>query len=392
MNKIGLHRPFTKIIFSALCYLLTSFYSFSQPASVNFKSGSATSFVELYGNDKKGQIGKINRPFASIDAALAALPADGGIVYIGLGDFNAPSRDKLKSNVSLIGRKKPVPNWEIGISGASRQVTTTNPTRLTGGTVLKGTLDCSLLDNITIQDLGVDAGLDWCKVRNNGDAMEGLIFAQKYNLKGGLSGSDGIHELQEISPPKFGITVTRVAALCRDAEARVHAMLFENLYAPKINDVSTYFGTHGLVMKTIGGQLNNLDGHGHASNGLIIKSNDYAHSRSVNVANVYITSINTNDGGGIRLQGENQGLEFVTITNFSIEHTAYGIINSGKVAGATLSNGTIFGTKGQGISFDHELSNSVVSNIILRQSGDCDFKLKTDKAGTSNALQNIQCY
>ncbi len=322
-------------------------------------------YVELNGNDRNGKPGNINRPFASIDAALDALPK-GGIVYIGIGDFASPSRAKLKSNVSLIGRKKPVPDWELNIPADHAQPKTTTPTRLTGGTVLKGTLDCSLLDNIAIRDLGVDVGSEWCNNANKGNAAEGLMFAQKYDMKGGLSGIDGIHELQQNSPPRYGILVENVSALCKNAGALVHAMLFENLYAPKISNVSTYFGCHGVVLKTIGGQLINMDAHGHGANGLIVKSNDYANSRSVNITNIFITSIEPYDGGGIRILGENNILRFVSISNFIVEHTSFGIANSGKVDGVVISNGIITGTPGKGISFNDEVSNSELSNIIQK--------------------------
>ncbi|CAL1518455.1 hypothetical protein MMC2321_02198 [Chitinophaga sp. MM2321] len=330
---------------------------------------AVTVYVSKDGNDKTAVAGSNSKPFLTLTAALAAIPAAGGCILIGPGEFASPEHADLKSHLMIAGAGKPVPDWNREYDRKTGKLRFTPPQKLVGGTVLKGTLDCSLLENIIVKDLGVDAGATWCKEYNNGAPAEALIFAQRYNLKGGLSGADGIHELQVLSPPRQGIVVENVAALCRDARAPVHAMLFENLYCPQISNVSTYFGVHGVVLKTQGGLLTNLDAHGHFSNGLILKSNDYAFGNGISVSNVYITSIMPGDGGGIRLVADIDTLKHITVSNFVVEDARFGITNNGDVDGAIIANGHLLNCSDFSISVDSHLSHSIFSNIIERRSG-----------------------
>ena len=47
-------------------------------------------YVDVNGNNTTGVLGNIRKAFLTIDAALDALPASGGIIKIGLGSFNSP--------------------------------------------------------------------------------------------------------------------------------------------------------------------------------------------------------------------------------------------------------------------------------------------------------------
>ncbi|HTN08807.1 hypothetical protein [Agriterribacter sp.] len=340
------------------------------PARVNIHEPvPAIAYVSKSGNDQTARPGNSGKPFFTVTAALAAIPAGGGTIVIGPGEFDSPKHGSMKSHIVLMGSGKPEPDWNTEYDKETGKLRFTVPQKLIGGTVLKGTLDCSLLDHIVIKDLGVDVGALWCKERNNGDVAEGLFFAQKYNLKGGLSAPDKIHELQVLSPPRKGIVVENVSALCRDAKALVHAMLFENLYCPQISNISTYFGVHGVVLKTQGGQLNNMLAHGHFSNGLIVKSNDYAFGGATSISNVYVTSIEPGDGGGIRLVGERETLKNITITNFVVERARFGITNNGDADGAILSNGHLLDCADYSIAVNAHLTHSIFSNIIARRQG-----------------------
>jgi hypothetical protein len=348
-------------------------------------------YVESNGNNTTAQIGNNKKAFLTIDAALDALPSTGGIVKIGIGSFLSPVKAKIKSNVAFIGSGKPITNSIITYTSVGVKPTITSPTKLVGGTILLGIFDGSLKDGIQLHDLGVDSGLDYCNAYAAGVAQEAVFFGQLYNLAGGLPSQDGLHQLQSNSPPRTGIVISNVSALCKGATDPVHAMLVENTINAKVSNVSTYYGTHGLVIKSIGCTVNGLDAHGHASNGLIFKANDYAYGQGNSVSNFYITSIGTNDGGGVNYVSENSTTcLFNNLSNGTIEYTTYGIANTGIVQGNNISNVDIYKTQGIGIDLDINFLYSNLSNIEQRQ-GTTGFKTYQDFTSTRPDINLVNC-
>jgi len=354
-------------------------------------NGIATVYVETNGNDATAEVGNSRKTYLTIDAALDDLPADGGVIKIGVGSFLSPTPSKIKSGVKFLGSGKPVTNSTITYTGSATKPTITSPTKLVGGTILLGKVEVVQKDNIEFHNLGVDSGLDYCNTYKAGVAQEGLIFAQEYNPLGGLPSADGFHQLQSNSPPRVGIVVNNVSSLCKTASSPVHAMLIENTLNAKISNVSTYYGTHGLVIKSIGCEVNGLDAHGHTSNGLIFKSNDYAYGVKNSATNIYITSIVGYDGGGINFVTEQPAFvnSFTTLSNFNIEFTTYGIKNSGETEGNAISNGIIFTTTGNGIDVNSLFINSSFSNIDQRSSSTGFLVNQNNALGVGIRLSNI---
>lgn len=348
-------------------------------------------YVDANGNDITAEIGRINKAYLTIDAALEAIGEGGGIIKIGLGYFNSPSSDKIKPNTYFVGSGKPNTNSTITYSNFGIQPIISNPTKLVGGTVLKGKFDGSLKNNIGVFNLGIDVGLEWCNTYNGGDAEEGLFFAQFFDLSGGLPSQDGLHELQSNSPPTLNISVDKVTVLCKDATSLVHAVLIENTKNAQISNISTYFGIHGLVIKSLGANVCNFDGHGHSENALIIKSNDYAYGQSNNISNIYISSIEGFDSGGIRLVGENGiRLSFLNLSNVNIEYTKYGITNEGDVEGVNINNINIFKTQGRGINLNPLFINSIISNVDQRSGTDGIYIDQSSSVETVLTLSNVK--
>lgn len=311
----------------------------------------STVFVETDGNDSSGAMGKPNKPFLTINAAINALPLTGGVVKIGFGDFNSPT--VFKDNISFIGSGKPVPNWVLTNNTIESVVKTTYtaPTKLTGGTVLKGVFSCLLHNNVSIEDLGVDTGSEWCAAFNSGNAANALTIAGNPSA------------LQTASAQNFGVTVRNVSAICKSASSAVHAMLFESLYDFHGENLSTYFGLNGIALKGIGGDIKGVDCHGHQSGGLILKANDYAYGIGINATNVYVTSIGTFDGGGIKLVGESSTLLYTKVTNFTVEDTIYGVYGEGSIDGLILQGGSIYNTQGNGIDLPAGCINFKLTEI-----------------------------
>ena len=397
-NSVGLGNvdntsDLNKIISTATQTALDDLQLNKEDKGVN---SSKIAYVESVGNDTTAELGNFRKPFLTINAALDALPSTGGIIRIGIGTFLSPLTSKVKSNCKFFGSGKPNTDSTITIISQMVQPLITSPTKLLGGTILLGTFDGSLKDNIEIHDLGVDCGLDYCNTYKAGVAQEGVFFAQLYNPLGGFPSSDGQHQLQTLSPPRKGVVINNVSALCMSSTALVHAMLVENTIDAKISNVSTYFGVFGLVIKSIGATAVNYDGHGHGWGGVVIKSNDYAYGFYNNISNVLLTSILPKDGAGFWLWAEEGiGTGLTNISNVIIKHVQYGFKNTGVnlCEGFNIDNVSIYDTSLYGIDFNANFVNSNLSNIDQRTSAGYGVKIVQNYSidDTKLSLVNISC-
>lgn len=308
-------------------------------------------YVESNGNDSTAQIGNSRKAFLTIDAALDALPSTGGVIKIGLGDFDSPTLAKIKNGTFFIGSGKPKTNSVTTYTDQITQPTVTAPTMLVNGTVLKGTFDFSNKNSIVVKDLGVDCGSAWVTA-HGGTALNALITGQVGSVP------------NNVGPPQKGIVVDNVSALCAAPASAVHAILIENTVNARVSNISTYYGTHGFVIKSRGINAFNIDCHGHSGEGMIVKADTYAYCSNVNVDNVYITSIGTFDGGGLMVDGGSGVLSNVNITNVNIEHTTYGITDTAtSIQDISISNVSIYKTYGNGVYFNPLSKNIILNNI-----------------------------
>jgi hypothetical protein len=313
-----------------------------------------TAYVDTLGNNTTAKIGRTDKPYATITAAIDALGSS-GIIQIGVGRFASPDSSKIKSNYWFKGSGKPVPNWTINVNR-----TKTAPTRLINGTVLYGVFDASREKNISVSDLGIDVGSSWATTFNAGVAKDALLFAAT--------------DFMVSKPPLPGIVVKNVSTLGKDATSSFHAALFENLYYPIVNNLSTYYLAAGIVIKTTGGTYTDLQAFGHTTAGLYIKANDAIVCRDLVISNVTVSDINNYDNGGILFTAE-ANIFNVQLTNFSVRNvTGVGLRlfdNGAVIDNALIANGTIDSVKyaggstlGHGVLGTFNYSN--LSNIVIR--------------------------
>jgi hypothetical protein len=350
-------------------------------------------WVDASGNDTTGQEGSSTQRFLTIAAALKALGAAGGVVHLGLGEFDAPPASAIVSNTSFRGSGKPGFDTYLVISPSNELYFSAPPTKLVGGTVRHGTFDCSLEDNIKVSDLGVDVGSAWCAAHNNGNPTEGLLFAQAYNLGGGVNSYDGVHTDQPNSRQRTGAVVHNVTCLCKEAFAPVHAALFENLVAPLITNVTTVFGVHGIILKTAGGLASNLQAFGHGLNGLILKTNSYAYQQHTQVSNVLIGTVVKGEGGGIRFTdgdaSANSVVYDLNLSHFKVVGTSFGVVNEGpSFDGLTMHDGTVSFCTGEGINLSN-LVNSDIHHVTARGCGGMGITLHSAGFSTATALKSL---
>ena len=317
-----------------------------------------TAYVDVNGNDTTAILGNIRKPYLTIDAALIALPSTGGIIKIGVGTFSSPSLSNIRDNVSFIGSGKPMANLTVTYIDELTKPIITSPTALIGGTILNGKFDVSLKNNIKAKDLGVDVGKTWCDAFNSGNATDGFVSAQNISFP-----------TQPSSPQTRGLVIENISVLGYSATSLFHNTLVENAFAPQISNLSTYYNTYGLVLKTTGANVVNYDGHGHGGDAIIVKADTYAYSQNINLSNLYISSIGNYDCAGITLSGGTGNLQRVNISNANIEFTKTAIKSDGVVDEVNISNVNIKSTSERAIYLPSSVKNANLVNINQNGTG-----------------------
>lgn len=345
-------------------------------------------YVETTGSDATGRLNNPARPFATLNGALDALPSTGGKIKIGVGEFLAPDTAKIKSNIWFAGSGMPVFNDTTTVSGVLN-TTTTAVTKMLGGTIIHNMFLIPFnRNNVHVTDLGVDNGKEWCDSNNGGTPMECLLFAQKFGA--GLNSADGFHLLQTSSKPRTGVLVRNVSCLAYSATASVHCMIFENMTNPHVENVYTCYGFAGVVIKSMGGVYSGIHARGHSDAGIYLKSNDYSYCYGVVLDGFEISSVGTNDGGGLHLNANDAGspgMYLNVIANGSILGTKYGV----KSNGTLIDNMSIMNVSAaniQGHGFDLSIVYSLISNCSARTCGLDGFHISGSTAGNGPFISN----
>jgi hypothetical protein len=313
-------------------------------------SNTNTVYVDTLGSDATGLVNRPDKPFLTMNAAMAALPSTGGVVQVSVGTFASPDTGSFKSNMYIIGSGKPVPNTVLtytSYGSLTPNWTQTWPTRLVGGTIFQGTFYVPFrINNITLRDFGVDVGSDYV---GGGSAVDGLILPQYFNLAGGQPSADGFHKLQTGTNPRMNINIQDIFVLQKDSTSLVHSFVLENTYQPYVKNVSTIGGFAGQVFKVVGGTVTGSQAYGSGTYGIIIKSNDYSYGADFVLSDFQIGSIgNSFNGAGLFLDNNDPSapnLVNINISNGIISKTKFGIKSAAafetiKVINISPSNNT----------------------------------------------------
>ena len=315
----------------------------------------ATAYVETNGNDATAQIGNSRKAYLTIDAALDALPAGGGVIKIGVGSFSSPDQTKIKSNTAFIGSKEPVINSTVTISAPNTRPTISAPTALINGTILTGGFLALDKSNITVENLGIDVGKTWVDTFNGGVPVGVLVIASV-----------------TATAPIKNITVNNVTALGYSPATSQHCMLFENIIDSKFNNLTTYYNVHGVVVKGLSVNVDGINAYSHNNDALIIKSDIYAPTRDVSVNNVNISSLSGYEGAGIILEEGVNGsslLERVSLNNINLKYVKFGLKNVNKISNVNISNFNLYDSQLFGIKFDNNVDKINLSGINIIKTG-----------------------
>lgn len=312
---------------------------------------ASVAFVETVangGSDSTGLLGLYNRPFATINAALDALPATGGVIYLGIGDFDAPTDDidsgavdvnsKLKNNVTFIGTQMPWIDSTYTVNTYPAYPSISAPTKLQYGTVIKGGIHFVGRNRIRMRNLGIDVGSAFCTATGGSYASGGncLAFVD-------------VSSIVATQPPvavNYGLILENVVCLGQTASAAFHGITLGSVLECKIDTFYSFFNTWGMAIKTQGGIYKNIWAHGHTNGGMIIKSDTYAPCQLNEIDGFNIYKIGA-DGGGFSIEAGQQQIIRNTVRNGRIFAASHGVkllgtpaINSNRIESVRAMNCT----------------------------------------------------
>lgn len=229
---------------------------------------------------------------AAIEAAAASIGLLGGVLTIPAGVYHSPS-GFLFSRSNIIVRGEGMPRVSDDL------------TKLEGGTILRGTVLFDG-DNITVEDLGADHGIDYSDTHKAGAGGDGLVVHKV--------GLDAIRK---------NINVRNVIGLTRigdynDATAAFHAVLLEGLRYGSADNVVGVGGWFGVVLKVADFQVGKVMGRENDTASVYLKSNSYAPVDLVTIESAVASNYTARGFCGVLIQSSDAELQAVSVGSVAV--------------------------------------------------------------------------
>ncbi len=211
--------------------------------------------------------------YATLKAAIAALPSTGGTVVIPTGrwlagDWTYDTDYMSKPDVRLVGEKMPH--------------LSANADRLEGGAVIEGRFN-AFAHGFHATDVGFDMGKHVIDTRYSsaatttanhplGGTWDAFAFAQP-NSGTPLASRRGVH-------------LDNVIGLLKQPTTLGHAMLIEGIDGGTVGNATGVGGVHGVIIKSRNMRIGNLAGWSASSNCVIVKADTYAPTGHLSIGNI----------------------------------------------------------------------------------------------------------
>lgn len=269
-----------------------------------------TAYVRTTGNDGTGAVDDASHPYLTINAALGATGYGRAVIDIGAGTFGPITGDLVASTSKLFDY--------LVLRGAGQPTVKSDHTGLETGTIIQGPLVFDR-SNVELYDLGVDSGSAVCTALYGGTAQDALAFCANVGQVVG-------------KPARTGLIAKRITTICKAYDSAVHAFACENASGAVLEDITTCYGSHGVVLKAINTTAMRLTAIGHQANGLIVKANTYAPCHDVTISDVTIGVVTAGEGGGLYFHNETSGADLtdVSVDDVTITGTSYGVHFTGE--------------------------------------------------------------
>ena len=268
---------------------------------------------------------------AAFNAAIDKIGANGGgELKVPAGVYKITSKIyRTVSNITIIGDGMP---WYNGTN-----------TALVGGTVIQGTVHL-IGDNISVQSLGVDCGVNVCASINGNTPMDALVL------------------MDPTRAIRYNCTVRDVITLCKESTSACHNFLLEGLSDSRFENLHAKFGEWGVVLKTQKSTADGIYAYSCSQAGLAIKSDTGTFGSPCN--NTTVSNVVVNNDG------------YTSAANCILIYAATNDLYNCSLINFTTKNGLV-GLKLLGdtrVSYNNVLNNVTISNGIIDYSGTFGFE------------------
>ncbi len=224
---------------------------------------AGTNTAAVLGATYAKKVGVNIADYASLKAAIAALPSTGGTVYVPVGRYPAGNwtydTDYMsKANVRIVGEKKPRPS--------------ANCDRLEAGSIIYGRFN-AFADGFHVENIGFDNG------KYTVDTYFGAVDTHTGNhpLGGGWDAfAFAQPNMSTPLPNRRDCHFRHSIGLTRDSYSYGHAFLMEGVDVGSAGDITGIGGIHAVVVKSTNMKLGRLSGQAASNNNVIFKADTYA--------------------------------------------------------------------------------------------------------------------
>lgn len=285
-----------------------------------------------------------------ISNAVNALASNGGDIYL----QNANYRGGFDLLNPATGSANYLTKPNVHLHGTVRPSYATDFSALLSGTVIQDGMYVNA-NGFTAEHLGWDAG--------------SVVMAAYYPT---FSALDSIEITSAVANPTHlpnltGIQLNDVNCLGKNNSSADHCMLVENVDGAYIHNVQTVYHEHGLVLKGINSIVDQVLARGSISDGVIVKSDNYAPSSNDFLSNITISNLLTvGDTAGLELDAEESPEIAIFISNVDISNTSYGIeLLSNSTITSVFINGYGFSGNGESVACLETLGTQNSANIQI---------------------------
>lgn len=181
-----------------------------------------------------------------------------------------PANGELRLGVNPMIGKITVVRDNLSIIGNAMPFYSADGTKLENGSIIKGFFIIDG-DNLTLENFGVDSGVDACDELNAGNEMEGFVCHPTITSPVRLNRNNHLKN---------------IIGLAKSPESPVHACLIEGLEDSSTDNIHGRRGQFGIVYKVVRTQIGKSTGYENGFSGVYLKSNSYAPVIDVNMSHI----------------------------------------------------------------------------------------------------------
>lgn len=246
----------------------------------------------------------------TISNAVNALASTGGDIYL----QNANYRGGFDLLDPATGAANYMTKPNVHLHGTVRPAYASDYSALLSGTVIQDGMYVNA-NGFTAEHLGWDTGAN--------------VMAAYYPTFSALDSLEITSDLPN-NPNHFpyltGIRLEDVNCLGRTTSSGDHCLLVENVDGAYVHNVQTVYHTHGMVLKGINSVVDKVFSRGSISDGVIVKSDNYAPTSNDFISNVVIENLITaGDTGGFEIDAEDAPATGIYVSNLNVSSTTYGL-------------------------------------------------------------------